>query len=619
LLILFCAALSALMILSIDLYSFSLGRKKWSRFIFSFLMFYSQIIVTEFLLGSLSIINSKTLSVLNIFIACLLLIYVQRKNSKGYIRKYFKSWNLTFKDSIENLKSDPLFTALLLLGLGFIAWVILLGVLFPATDFDGNSYHLTFIANVIQNHNFFDAPTSLTWLAGYPKGGEFIQMWSAIIARNDMFTDLTQLPFVALGIYALYNLCVTLGADKKNARFSALLFLFVPVVLNQLKTTYVDVMLCTLFFASMAIILKKKMLRADYILLGITYSLIISIKSTGFLFVLSTLPLLAWTLYSDNVKGHKKPFLNLIKPLPWIIAPTIFGLYWYIKDFVLYGSPIYPFGFKLLGKSVFPGQTFQDFAAGAVSQLKDLPSGCTQRIWFVWTEQKDWYGCLYNYDTNYAGLGPIWFIILIPAIILCLYYGFKKRNFKLLAVGASIIGLFVIYPTNYYSRYTMFIISLGIISLSIVLSSLNNKMVPFIKAFVVLIALSVLATNFVLCNFPPRTVTEQLKSVLSGSERGAIYSNMPGKAFVFIEQTVKPKEVIVYDSSPYFIYPLWNPDFSNEVKYVPAQNVATWNQGLKDNKAKYVFTTIGSKENLWAKNEMMSIYKDEMYEVFKTN
>lgn len=615
-LLLLCAGLSLYMLLSIDLLSYLLRRTGWSRFLSTFLLFYAQIISTEFILGIFSILNGFTLVVINLLVSSALLIALKSRFGNDHLRNYLT----TLKKSVTNFKTtlrqDPLWCILLVLAFVFILWVIFLGITFPATDFDGNSYHLTFIGNVIQNHNFFDPKTSLTWLAGYPKGGEFIQMWSVIITRNDMFSDLAQLPFLALGVYALYTVAVTLGADKKQARFSATLFIFLPIVLNQLKTTYVDIMLCSLFFAGLATIIKNRLSSLDALLIGIVFSLLISIKSTGFLFVAVLAPLLLWKLYANLGRQYKR----YIKPLVLIILPMSFGLYWYIKNYVIYGSPIYPFGFKLAGHSIFPGKTFQEFAAEAVSGLPNLPKGCVDRIWFVWTEQKDWFGCLYNYDTNYAGFGPIWFILLIPGLLMSLYFAIRKRAALFLAVFATVIALFAIYPSNYYSRYTMFVTSLGIFGLSITLSTIHKNIANVVKSLALVLVVSVIGTNFVLCNYSPEVVKNQIKSIYHGSGRGAIYGNMPGHAFVYMEETVRAGDVVAYDSKPYFIYPLWKTDFSDKVIYVPATSAADWYNGLRKESVDYVFTVVYSRENPWAKaGGMTSIYKDEMYEIFKVN
>lgn len=618
-LILLWVFLSLFMVFSIDILSFSLKRRGWLRFSSTFFIFISQVIITEFVLGSISRLNGTNVLILNIAISSLLLFICMKIYGANTLYKYFTNLKKSASNIINLLKSDPFWATLLILAILLLAWVIFLGILFPATDFDGNSYHLTFIGNVMQNGNFFDSPSSLKWLIGYPKGGEFIQLWSVIISRTDILTDLTQIPFLILGIYALYEMSSTLGAEKKHARFSSLLFLFIPIVINQLKTTYVDVMLCSLFFAAISMLIKKKLTILDLLLVGIIFSLIISVKSTGLLFVIVLIPLLFWNLNNHRNTKTLDIFNNFIKPLLIITIPTLFGAYWYIKNYISYNSPIYPFGFKLLGYSIFPGKTFQEFAANAIDSVTTLPKGYFARIWYVWTEQKDWYGCMYNYDTNYAGLGPVWFILFIPSIIISAYITFKKRNLINFIVTGTILTLFIIYPSNYYSRYTLFILAIGIYSFSIILSNINKITRNIIKGLSIVLVFYVIFTTFTLCNYSPLVIKDQIKSLRYGSIRGEIYNNNPGSAYVFLENKILSGETVAYDSKPFFIYPLWKPDYSNKVIFVTSNNATGWYQALDRNNVDYIFTTLNSQENKWAKSKFKSIYKDELYEIFKKN
>lgn len=610
--------LSVLILAVVDLVSYTLRRRGWARFGATFLLFYAQIIATEFVLGLFTQLTALPLVALNVAVSGAVVFTVVRKFGKQIIGDYlsgFKSW---FRQSSEIRKDDPLYLILLAIALGFAVWIIYLGIIFPALDYDGYSYHLTFTGYVIQNHTFFDPPTSLPWLIGYPKGGEFTQAWSAILLHNDILTDLSQIPFVLLGIYALYQITVTLGASKRHARFAALLFFFLPIVLNQLKTTYVDVMLTAIFFAAVALIIQLRLGKLDLVLLGIAFSLLLAIKSTGLLFLLVLAPLLVWKLYSQRDARSGGMAENYVKPLTLVAAPMLFGLYWYVKNYVTYGTPIYPFGFKVLGIRIFPGKTVQQFADAALSQTA-LPHGFLAKIWFAWTEQKDWFGCFYNYDTNYAGLGPIWFVILLPSIIIATYFAIKRRNYVFLAVGAAVLALFLIYPDDFYPRYTMFITGIGIAGLGLVLTRVPPAISRTVKILAIVLAVEVIVTNFVLCSYGPKAVNQQVSDLQTGSVRGSEYVQFTGQAYEFLQKKMVAGDVVAYDSKPFYIYPLWKPDFSNRVIYVPADNASNWYTKLKLDGVDYVFTTKKSKEIKWARAKLHRIYRDSMYEIFTVN
>jgi len=613
------AVISVFVLLSTDILSLSLKRRGWQRFTSTFFLFYAQIILSEFILGLLSWLTSLNLIIFNILLSLAILIFSRMVYKNSVFRDYLSANKKLPQKLWENVRNDRPFLVLLVIFIALLLWILFLGTIFPVTDFDGNSYHLTFIGYSMQNHNIFDVQTSLQWLKGYPKGGELIEMWNIIIAKNDMFVDLVQVPFMFLGVFSLYKICTALGVKKRDARFVSLLFIFIPIVLNQLKTTYVDVMLCSLFLASLAVVVKEKLSKLDLVILGIIYSLLLSVKFTGFIFILASIPFLVKFLYESNGRKIHDGLSNYAIQLSLVFSPIIFGVYWYVKNYILYGSPLYPFGLKLSGFTIFPGKTFQEFAASAVSSISALPHGYFQKIWFVWTEQKAWYGCLYNYDTNFAGLGPIWFIVLLPAIIVSIYFAIKKKNFLYMGLTSVVILTYLIYPTNYYPRYTMFISALGIYSLGLVFIYLDQRVRNFVKIVVILLAIFVVETNFTLCNFSPNIVIDQIGSLRTGNSRGVAFTNTIGYAYVYLENTIKPNETVAYDSSPYFIYPLWKPNFSDKVIYVPAANQEQWYKGLKEKNVKYIFIDIGSKQYKWLEptNKFTIIYKDNQYEIYR--
>ncbi len=612
-------ALSLYMLFTVDIFSFAIGRSGWRRFISTFILFYLQVILSEFILGIGSLLTSKILVFTNLALSSIILFAIIKVNKQHLFSGYIYKNTEILSGLWKKIKNDRLFIVLLILFASLLFWIIFVGIVSPAIDWDGNSYHLTFIAYAIQNHNIFDVNTSLAWLKGYPKSGELIEMWSIIVAKNDVFADLSQLPFLLLGVFSLYKIATSIGVKKTDARFVALLYLFLPIVVNQLKTSYIDVILCSLFFASIALALEKKLAKLDLLLMGIIYSLIISLKYTGFLFIFVSLPILLYSLYVLNSKKINHQLSWYSKKLILVILPASLGLFWYIKNLVLYHNAFYPFGLKLFGVTIFGGKTFQSLASSASVGLA-LPHSYLHKIWFVWTEQRNWFGCFYNYDTNYAGLGPIWFVVMLPAIILSLYLALKKKNYLYLWLTILVGIIFIIYPANYYTRYTMFISIVGVYSLGLLLSNMAVAYKNIVKFITIILALIVIQTNFTFCNFSPSVIVAQYNSFMAGNSRmGPAYENTLGAAYIKLQSLIKPNEVVAYDSSPNFIYPLWNRSYSDKVIYIPANNSKEYFDGISANKVKYLFIDFGSKEYNWiaASNLNKPIYKDAQYEIYK--
>src|SRR5262249_12519313 len=147
-------------LLAIDLLSFSLHRTGWSRFASTFLLFVAQIVTTEFVLGLFSALAGLSLVALNATVSGYLILVLWRRFGSKLFPAYVAALRRSIASGWAELQHDPLSLTVVVLALGFLGWIVFLGVLFPSIDYDGNSYHLTFIGNLIQNHTFFDAPSS---------------------------------------------------------------------------------------------------------------------------------------------------------------------------------------------------------------------------------------------------------------------------------------------------------------------------------------------------------------------------------------------------------------------------------------------------------------------------
>lgn len=609
--------LSFFMLITSDILSVALNRKGWQRFLSTFILFYTQIIVTEFTLGIASLLYTYTLWLVNGLIMGLVLCVILKVKGPSLFKRYFNSVKLSIKAFAHPKKRDPFVTTLYGLAAIFLLWLFFLAIIFPVLDWDGNAYHLTYAANLVQNHNIYDVPSSLVWINGYPKAGELIQAWTILLAHNDTIVDLTQVPFIVLAICSLYAIGRNVGISKNNARFAASLFFFTPMVMAQLITGYVDVMLPAIFFAALALISQKKYAKLDFLLIGICFSLIIGIKTSGLYFIVICLLPLLRNLFVKNGFRLKKYFI----PMLLLVSPMIFGLYWYIKNLVLYGSPIYPFGFKAAGQTIFKGTDYTQFFSAIGNSM---PDNMLLRLWYTWSERgPDPTQFLYDHSSNYYGLGVIWFIVLLPAIPVSIYIAIRKRQYYFLGILSLLLTLLLIYPTNFSARYTVFVICAGVIAFGLLLDNLKPVTIKTVKMVTVVLAILTVFTNPIMLRTPGEIRT-QLESISSGKgTRGTTTTfaiNMGG-AYTVARQIVRKDEKIAYTTLDW-IYPLWNSDFSNKVVYIEGSNESSWYKKVKEQGVDYIFITpnMSVKENRWAKSKFENvIYKDNRYEILKVN
>lgn len=613
--------LTIIIVFGLDYYVYGLGRRSWDRFVSVFLLTIAQITATEMLLGSIGNLNSLSLVITNVCISTYLIWRTRKKPKSNSVYSHLLRSKYTVNNLWEIIRYDRYLIVLMVLATILLSWVVFLGLIFPVADWDGLAYHMTYVANVIQSSSIHDLPTDIAWLTGYPKGAEMLQLWTVILAGNEIFADLMQVPFVIAGIYALYTISINLGIKSEVAKFNALLFLFTPFIVNQMITTYVDTMLISAFFIAIAIITKKSFNRHDYLLIGIVFGLLLSIKSSGALLVAVLAPYVIWSMY----KGSSKPgfknfnFQNIVS----LIVPMTIGAYWYIKNWVLYGSPLYPFGISVGGYQIFNGESYNSYLTPYVNSLPNLPTNYGARIWQSWTEQYNWFGCLYNYDSMQAGLGPIWFILLLPASFVGLLIVIKKRKYNILYFYIAILTAFLLYPFNFNPRYSGFIILLGIIGLGLVMQMANTKIKSLIKMLAIVLSIIVMFSTYSVCLRTPETIGDQIKYIQGGGQGETLYSRIPGRAFEVLKQEQKPGDKVTYGSPIMFPYGLWKEDFSNQVLYKKYDD--SWAEWVMSNNVDYVFNRIVDNPNhLSSKIRQASIeegyeliYRDDQYEIFK--
>ncbi len=600
---------------TLDILLFALSRTGWRRFVGTSLLFYAQIVGTEFVLGLTHSLYSYSLALVNIAIAAAIFMTLRKKYGPKLFRNYLESFSRVPNAVKSCAREDPLLATLYVIAGAFLVWVLFIGLIFPPVDWDGNAYHLTYSADLVQNHNLYDVPTNLVWIPAYPKGGEFIQAWTILLAHNDTIVDLVQVPFVIVAVTALYGIACGVGVSKKSARYAALLFAFTPSVLNQLTTDYVDVMVAATFFAALALVLQKTYKRLDFLLVGIAFSLLTALKTSGIYFVAVLLVILLWNLY----KQERFEFKKYVTPTLLVLPPMVFGLYWYVKDFILYGSPIYPFGLQLAGKTIFKGIDFAQWSSVAYASL---PHNQFLRLWFIWSEGGSNFH--YDYDSTLFGFGIIWFIVFIPSLPLSAYFAVRKRNYYFLGLQALLLGLLLVYPNDYSPRYTMFILSAGIVGLGMVLDNLHAITIRATKTILLALTIVTLSVNFILWSYRPNTVRQQLSNIYHGRGEhysSSIFATSFGSAYTFMHSTVQKNQTVVYTAGNW-MYPLWNADFSDRVVYVNATTENSWYKQVMQQKATFVFTTTDTKikENRWAKNTFKDVvYNDGWYEIFKVN
>lgn len=233
------------------------------------------------------------------------------------------------------------------LWIAIIAFVIGVGLSHsPFIAYDSLSYHLFFPARWLQAHRLSIIPTPFSdeAQAYQPGNGELWFLWLMLPFHGDVLARIGQLPFYLLGATTLYALARRLGATPVHATYAPTFFFITPTVVEQAVGANVDLINAVLFVTSLylGIIAADRDRRRDWVLWGISLGLFLGTKYLALVY----LPLL---LLIPFVRG---PRLRALWALPGIAA---LGLPWYLRNWLVAESPIYPATLTVAGVTVGQG------------------------------------------------------------------------------------------------------------------------------------------------------------------------------------------------------------------------------------------------------------------------
>ena len=437
---------------------------------------FGQIILTQLFLGVIGLLYLPALIFLNGGVTAIILLCsgIFEKN----IRKIVQLECYKIAGGLRNVFSLENVLLLILLGFVFI-WTAIVIFNFSPGVYDALTYHLPPIYEYIINHKIFLLPVEFNMRFAFPENAELLFMWPAIFLHSQQFVNSIQLIVALWGSVVIYGLARILGIYSKISLFISLLFLFTPIVLGQWSICYIDIitsvflliiLYCAgMFYQSNRLIYFYSTAFAVGILCGMKYNELI--------FIFMVVPFLC-------VKRTAKPRQWLC----FILILLMTGGYWYLRNFLILKTPIYPLPFSQDSFNVYTSQerhatvTFLRF-------LILIPS----KLLFLW---KDFaYGFMNaGYGLIFWGLGlPAWFYGWIRSIIQKNKFDFWLYSFLVIGIGQLMLAPLEDFRFPGVARYSIFVPAVGLLALGQVMM-LFDKFVFFRKSIRVLcIIFSVLA------------------------------------------------------------------------------------------------------------------------------
>jgi hypothetical protein len=348
---------------------------------------------------------------------------------------------------------------------------------------DGNAYHIPPIAywagrgyvHWTAGYPIFDG-----LLNGYPKGVETLGFALVYPTRRSAVLHTLNLTFLPLGVLGVAAVGRRLGASRLLALAVGLLWIVVPVNVFQSMTSYVDSAYGSAAIAVLAIMAAGRAEVGRFIDgatrmpvelcvgAGAAGGLALGAKSTALL--LTALAGLCWfgppALRLVRHRGERRRRAGRLLAalaLTGAVAGSVGG-FWYARNWVVQGSPIYPVGVRIAGREIFPGLTVED-AIGVSYNTPPVmrtmsPIG---RIALAWTQHfHEWPEIVFGYDSREGGLGYLWLLGGLPAVVAAALSRRRESRevlLPLIAVGAlAFLGT----PMSWWARYTVWLHGLGL-------------------------------------------------------------------------------------------------------------------------------------------------------------
>ncbi len=319
--------------------------------------------------------------------------------------------------------SDPMVFLVLAPGAAFFALLYLYALPRPPMGFDPLNYHLTIAATAIQTGTFpiVFFPPYFDLYAWFPANGTIFSIWTMLWMGCDLGLALVNLPFLAAMGLALYLLARGLGVGRTTSAAVASALSTVPMMAMLATEAYVEVPMWALFFVALRFATKSGPGSGSG-LFGLTAGLcgvLTGVKSNALLLVVLIL-LIHLAPASRLDRAFLRGLLRRIGLL--LFAMVIFGSYFYIRNYLLSGNPVYPYPVKVFGVEVFPGQPDRDsrlFAASIAANFDYLwESGKLLKaiVGDVWTPFASW------------GLGPTGLASLLLGATAGLWSAIGSRN-----------------------------------------------------------------------------------------------------------------------------------------------------------------------------------------------
>ncbi|KPV41852.1 ArnT family glycosyltransferase [Alicyclobacillus ferrooxydans] len=361
---------------------------------------------------------------------------------------------------------------LLIVLLLFALW---LGYLLPPYFGDELGYHLVSVAYWAHQHAIAEGAPGL-WPNVYPRDAELFYSFIYTLSGGTVFIHLSQWFFALGAAVAIIGCARRIGLSRTGGLVAATLFVGMPNVLMQATTAYVDLAFATCFLLGLyfALAYLKTPSWKYALAAGVGAGMSLGIKADGALYVgILALVMLGFAIERRRrAQANSTAVLVLCDAGVFTAALLVFGLYWYVKVWMTYGSPLYPFTFRLFGHTVFPGlYTLQNQVIQPNEPVKFRGSPEFMKTWVAWTSLPQ----EMTTDMHVGAFGPVWTYLEMPGLFAFTLWTALRRRRLFLGLTLPLWLIFVFQPANWWGRYTLSFGAFGVIAFAWIAEQIGTR------------------------------------------------------------------------------------------------------------------------------------------------
>jgi 4-amino-4-deoxy-L-arabinose transferase-like glycosyltransferase len=555
-------------------------------------------VMTTGLLGQLNLYTVATVPLLLLVAA----VYHTRSHGGG-----FQDSRTRMRESVDRLVATVAASRLLQVVTGvcllLASWLVLVAVLVPPVNWDSLAYHLPAVVQWIQFEHIFAPPVGIAY---YPKNVELYFLWVGIFLRDSTLFNISQLPFVPLGMLAVYTIARESGRSRESGVLAALVFFFTPTLVIQSVTNYIDVAFASLtltLFALCYIYFEES--RLTYVVvLGIVGGLIAGAKFTGGPVAGIGLVAVCLTVAQQT---RWREYVTHLGIVPGLFV--VFGGYWYLRNWAMYGNPLHPIAITVAGVTVFPGGGFTVSGLQASnwdgSMIEPIHGSFAEttvlsRAYYSWFERIQ----IYGHAAPIGGLGPLWPILGLPSIALFTYFTSIDKNKRYLLL----IGLFLaplLFIPLYHTRFILYIAGFGAIAIVFVFEKMRVSSQQLLSICLVglVVITAILSSGFLPWKYqsyvdesfsnPGDATTMSVRGSLAPLDAETYETHIPpGSKIGYVRGDTKAMAYALYDRQFY----------SRVVKLRDVRSASELQTRIETDRIDYLVLATGTDQSQWATN-----------------